>query len=288
MGGLGAMAYAARHPGMFTGGRLLQRACCTPATRATRARVRRSSRTCCATSARTQTPCGATRGSHATSGPRTTPSTWPPGCPGSACTSPSATASPARSTDRQPAGTPADRAGPVPPEHSRSWSGCAGSASPSGRPLRPGHPQLALLAAGAAPVAALLLEALQRPAAAPTSPTPQHSTPPHPSDPAHHTERLLAAARVALVALTALVLAISLGRQPRQGGPSGDALACAPASSQGWRTSGGQGRAGPVVKLVMVVLCVLWVIPTVGIIVTSFRTAEAVNSSAGGRSSPPP
>ena len=60
----------------------------------------------------------------------------------------------------------------------------------------------------------LLLEAIQRPAAAPTSPAPQHSTPPHPEYPADHTERLLAAARVALVALTALVLVISLRWQP--------------------------------------------------------------------------
>ena len=37
--------------------------------------------------------------------------------------------------------------------------------------------------------------------------------------------------------------------------------------------------AGPVVKLVMAVLCVLWLIPTIGIIVTSFRTPEAANTS---------
>jgi alpha-glucoside transport system permease protein len=34
-----------------------------------------------------------------------------------------------------------------------------------------------------------------------------------------------------------------------------------------------------VVKLVMAVLCVLWLIPTIGIIVTSFRTVDAVNTS---------
>jgi alpha-glucoside transport system permease protein len=102
----------------------------------------------------------------------------------------------------------------------------------------------------------MLLEALQRPAAAPTSPTPQHSTPPHPGDQADRTERLLAAVLVALVAaaLTTLVLAIA-----------------AP--------SAGQGQASLVVKLVMAVLCVLWLVPTIGIIVTSFRTPDAANTS---------
>jgi alpha-glucoside transport system permease protein len=101
----------------------------------------------------------------------------------------------------------------------------------------------------------MLLGALQRPAAAPTSPTPQPSSPPHPGDRADPTEWLPAAVRVALVAaLAVLVLAIA-----------------AP--------SGGQGQAGPVVKLVMAVLCVLWVIPTAGIVITSFRTLDAVNSS---------
>jgi alpha-glucoside transport system permease protein len=34
-----------------------------------------------------------------------------------------------------------------------------------------------------------------------------------------------------------------------------------------------------VVKLVLLVLCVLWLVPTIGIVVTSFRTMDAVNSS---------
>ena len=97
----------------------------------------------------------------------------------------------------------------------------------------------------------LLLEALQRPAAAPTSPTPQHSTLPPADVQADRPEWLLAAV---LAALVALVLAIAA-----------------------W--SGGQGRAGPVVKLVMAVLCVMWLIPTIGIIVTSFRTPDAANTS---------
>jgi alpha-glucoside transport system permease protein len=40
-----------------------------------------------------------------------------------------------------------------------------------------------------------------------------------------------------------------------------------------------QGRASPVAKLVVLVLCLLWVIPTAGIVVTSFRTRDAANSS---------
>jgi alpha-glucoside transport system permease protein len=41
----------------------------------------------------------------------------------------------------------------------------------------------------------------------------------------------------------------------------------------------GQGQASPVAKLIMAVLCLLWLIPTAGIVVTSFRTLDAVNSS---------
>jgi alpha-glucoside transport system permease protein len=109
----------------------------------------------------------------------------------------------------------------------------------------------------------LLLGALQRPAAAPTSPTLQHSTSAEPGDQADRPERLLAAVLVALVAaLTVLVLTIAASRRVRGGAPRV-----------------GQGRASLVVKLVMAVLCVLWLIPTIGIIVTSFRTADAANTS---------
>ena len=127
----------------------------------------------------------------------------------------------------------------------------------------------------------LLLGALQRPAAAPTSPAPQHTTPPHPSDPTDHTERPLAAARVVLVAaLTALVLAIGLRRQTlasenRQVTPR-PALTRPP---NGGAPSGGQGQASLVVKVALLVLCLLWLVPTIGVLVTSFRTLEAVNSS---------
>jgi alpha-glucoside transport system permease protein len=40
-----------------------------------------------------------------------------------------------------------------------------------------------------------------------------------------------------------------------------------------------QGRATAAARLVIAALCLLWVIPTLGILVTSFRTPDAVNSS---------
>jgi ABC-type glycerol-3-phosphate transport system permease component len=43
--------------------------------------------------------------------------------------------------------------------------------------------------------------------------------------------------------------------------------------------SGGQGRASLVVKVVLLVLCLLWLAPMIGVVVTSFRTVDAVNSS---------
>ncbi|HJU00216.1 MAG TPA: carbohydrate ABC transporter permease [Actinomycetes bacterium] len=45
------------------------------------------------------------------------------------------------------------------------------------------------------------------------------------------------------------------------------------------RAAPGAGKASWVVKIVMLVLCVLWLVPTVGIIVTSFRTPDAALSS---------
>jgi len=41
----------------------------------------------------------------------------------------------------------------------------------------------------------------------------------------------------------------------------------------------GQGRAGPLVRIVLLVICFLWLVPTIGIIVTSFRTADAALTS---------
>ncbi|HXQ57527.1 MAG TPA: carbohydrate ABC transporter permease, partial [Actinomycetes bacterium] len=45
------------------------------------------------------------------------------------------------------------------------------------------------------------------------------------------------------------------------------------------RAAPGAGQASWVVRVVLLVLCVLWLIPTVGIIVTSFRTPDAALSS---------
>ena len=46
------------------------------------------------------------------------------------------------------------------------------------------------------------------------------------------------------------------------------------------RSKGGEsGRAGWLVKLVVAVLCLLWLIPTIGLLITSFRPAEDANSS---------
>jgi len=41
----------------------------------------------------------------------------------------------------------------------------------------------------------------------------------------------------------------------------------------------GQKRAGWVVRIILLVICLLWVIPTIGTVVTSFRTPDAANSS---------
>jgi len=41
----------------------------------------------------------------------------------------------------------------------------------------------------------------------------------------------------------------------------------------------GQGQATPIVRIVLLVICFLWLVPTIGIIVTSFRTEEAALNS---------
>jgi alpha-glucoside transport system permease protein len=41
----------------------------------------------------------------------------------------------------------------------------------------------------------------------------------------------------------------------------------------------GQGRAGWPVKISLVVICLLWIIPVIGLLVTSLRSADAANSS---------
>jgi alpha-glucoside transport system permease protein len=41
----------------------------------------------------------------------------------------------------------------------------------------------------------------------------------------------------------------------------------------------GTGRASPIVRIALLVICFLWLVPTIGIIVTSFRTPDAALSS---------
>ena len=41
----------------------------------------------------------------------------------------------------------------------------------------------------------------------------------------------------------------------------------------------GAGQANWLVKVVLAVLCFLWIVPTIGIVVTAFRTADAANTS---------
>jgi len=41
----------------------------------------------------------------------------------------------------------------------------------------------------------------------------------------------------------------------------------------------GQGQATPIVRIVLLVICFLWLVPTIGIIVTSFRTPDAALNS---------
>jgi alpha-glucoside transport system permease protein len=45
------------------------------------------------------------------------------------------------------------------------------------------------------------------------------------------------------------------------------------------RAAPGAGQASWVVRVVLLVICVLWLVPTIGIIVTSFRTADAALAS---------
>lgn len=41
----------------------------------------------------------------------------------------------------------------------------------------------------------------------------------------------------------------------------------------------GQGRAGLLVKIVLLIICLLWIIPVIGLLVTSLRTPDAANST---------
>jgi len=52
-----------------------------------------------------------------------------------------------------------------------------------------------------------------------------------------------------------------------------------PRRREGGGPGTGQGRATPVVRIVLLVICFLWLVPTIGIIVTSFRDQEAALTS---------
>ena len=53
----------------------------------------------------------------------------------------------------------------------------------------------------------------------------------------------------------------------------------APRRREAGAPGAGQGAATPVVRIVLLVICFLWLVPTIGIIVTSFRTPEAALNS---------
>jgi alpha-glucoside transport system permease protein len=57
--------------------------------------------------------------------------------------------------------------------------------------------------------------------------------------------------------------------KPRRAMPRGREAGAAP----------GAGQANWVVKLALIVLCFLWIVPTLGIVITAFRTADAANTS---------
>ena len=45
------------------------------------------------------------------------------------------------------------------------------------------------------------------------------------------------------------------------------------------RGTGGRGKTGWLVRIVVLILCVLWIVPTIGLLVTSLRKQEAADSS---------
>jgi hypothetical protein len=69
-------------------------------------------------------------------------------------------------------------------------------------------------------------------------------------------------------------------RSARPGRPQSPARSSRAAQRRAGAPGAGQGAATPVVKIVLLVLCLPWLIPTLGISVTSFRTPEAALTSA--------
>ena len=119
MGGLGALAYAARHPGLF------RAAASFSGIVDTRLTPREPMRYATWSAPRVRTPatCGATRAAILPCGPRTTRMTWRPGCAARSCSWRPATGSPDRSIP--PARRPA-RSNRRSPRKTRLWPGdCA-------------------------------------------------------------------------------------------------------------------------------------------------------------------
>ncbi len=52
-----------------------------------------------------------------------------------------------------------------------------------------------------------------------------------------------------------------------------------PAMADGRVTGGGQGRAGLLVKVLLGLLCVVWMVPALGLLITSLRDPDAANST---------
>jgi alpha-glucoside transport system permease protein len=51
------------------------------------------------------------------------------------------------------------------------------------------------------------------------------------------------------------------------------------ALSSAERQGSGQSRAGWLVKIALIIICLLWIVPVIGLLVTSLRTADAANST---------
>jgi diacylglycerol O-acyltransferase/trehalose O-mycolyltransferase len=122
MGGLGAMAYAARHPGMFRAAASYSGLLHTryqggpvPGPQVVQDLLRAFNQD--------PQPSGVIPSGRARAGPGTTPMTLRPGCVRSACSSRSATGNLARSTGRQPTGRHSRSSGP---SIRRTWRSSSG------------------------------------------------------------------------------------------------------------------------------------------------------------------
>jgi alpha-glucoside transport system permease protein len=69
------------------------------------------------------------------------------------------------------------------------------------------------------------------------------------------------------------------GTPPPAPVPGPTAEAEKPVAGRKVRAGAAQGQANLLVKIVILLMCVLWIVPVIGLLVTSFRDAEAVNTS---------